>query len=283
MNATTTRRKGKPPAAAAKGPSTGPVSPFEIRRDKRAASRSKVGERPAARPLYLQVKDHLIRRVLAGDWGPGAMLPSEMKLAEEYGLSQGTVRRAIEEMAVEGLVTRASGRGTFVASHKGDYKPFRFSRFYLGSGKTLAGGEVKYLSSSRVRADAKVAAGLQLDVGDGAAKIVRARCHEGAPLLLDFMYLGEDLCPDAERLIMQQLPNSLYLALEQLYNLLVVRVDERLRSRMISKEEARLLGVEQGLPVLEVERIAYSLGGEPVERRITVCRTDRVFYLNRTI
>lgn len=260
-----------------------PTSPFELRRRQRAASaRRKVGERPAARPLYLQVKDHLIRRVLAGDWGPGEMLPSEMKLAGEYGLSQGTVRRAIEEMAVEGLVTRGSGRGTFVASHKGDYKPFRFSRFHLPSGDSLAGGEVRYLASSRRKADARVASVLQVDAGAGVARIVRVRCHEGRPLLLDTMYLSRDLCPNAERLIPQQRPNSLYLALEQTYNLLIVRVDERLRSRLARKEEATWLGMAAGEPVLEVERTAYSLGGEPVEWRISVSHAGSLFYLNRT-
>jgi GntR family transcriptional regulator len=277
-------RRGKPPVASPSGKQPDePTSPFDIRRKQRMASaRRKVGERPEARPLYLQVKDHLIRRVLAGDWQPGAMLPSEMKLAEEYALSQGTVRRAIEEMAVEGLVNRQSGRGTFVASHKGDYKPFRFSRFYLASGVSLAGEEVRYVASTRRKADARVAAGLQLAIGDDVARIVRTRCHKGRPLLLDVMYLGTELCPDAETVIAAQKPSSLYLALEQVYNLLIVRVEEHLRARFANREEAKILGLDEGQPVLEVERVAYSLGGEPVEWRISVCRTDRLFYLNRT-
>ncbi|HEY4146065.1 GntR family transcriptional regulator [Pinirhizobacter sp.] len=277
--------KGKAPGRSAAKPRVDAeaTSPFDIRRDQRMASaRNTIGERPSARPLYLQVKDHLIRRVLAGDWGPGGMLPSEMKLAEEYGLSQGTVRHAIEEMAVEGLVTRQSGRGTFVASHKGDYKPFRFSRFFLASGETLAGSEVRYLASSNIKATARVAAGLQLAAGEPVSRLVRARCHRGAPVLVDFMYLGEELCPDADTVIFQQRPNSLYLALEQVYNLLVVRVDERIRARLINREEARLLDAPGDVPVLEVERTAYSLGGEPVEWRISVCRTDQLVYLNRT-
>src|SRR5882724_7890189 len=84
--------------------------------------------RPAFQPLYLQIKALLIKRVLSGEWRPAQLLPSEMKLAEEYRVSQGTVRKAIEEMAAENLVMRHQGKGTFVATHRSTSRPFRFIR-----------------------------------------------------------------------------------------------------------------------------------------------------------
>lgn len=263
-------------------PDAGDLPLDKARRERTLSARKKTQVRPAAQPLYAQVKDHLIRRVIAGDWHPGDCLPSEFKLADEYGLSQGTIRRAIEEMAVLGLVTRHSGRGTFVASHEGHADPFRFFRFVSESGTDIASGEVVYISSAKIPAEKRVAAGLRIGIGEDVARIVRARCHEGRRVLLDYMFLGARLCPDAERVIAQQEPNSLYLALEQVYNLLIVRVDERLRSRLADPEEARLLELSPGQPVLEVERLAFSLSGEPVEWRITVCRTEGVHYLNRS-
>jgi GntR family transcriptional regulator len=251
-------------------------------RERAPSVRTKTQARPAAQPLYKQVKDHLIRRVVAGDWRPRDSQPSEFNQADEYGLSQGTIRRAIEEMAVLGLVTRHSGRGTFVASHKGQADPFRFFRFVSESGTDIASGDVVYISSAKVPAEERVAAGLQIGVGEDVARIVRARCHEGQRVLLDCMFLDHRLCPDAEHVIAEQEPNSLYLALEQTYDLLIVHVDERLRSRLASDEEAGLLELPPRQPVLEVERLAFSLAGEPVEWRITVCRTDGVHYLNHS-
>jgi GntR family transcriptional regulator len=240
----------------------------------------KVGGLPVAQPLYLQVRDHLVQRVLAGDWRPGDCLPSELKLAEEYGLSQGTIRRAIDELTMAGLVNRQSGRGTFVASHAGKYMPYRFSRFVAASGEQIAGGEVDYLSSGKVPASARVAAGLGIAAGDDVARIVRTRYHDGRRVLLDFMFLGTVSCPGVEQVVAERKPSSLYLVLEQVYNHLIVRVDEHLRARIASDEEAAVLALPAGQPVLEIERTAYSLGGERIEWRISVCDTDRLHYLN---
>src|SRR5450432_187735 len=72
---------------------------------------------PDFRPLYAQVKALMIRRMLRGDWRPGALLPSEARLAAEFGVSQGTMRKALDEMATQNLVVRQQGRGTFIARH----------------------------------------------------------------------------------------------------------------------------------------------------------------------
>lgn len=255
---------------------------IEIGRTSKAKGHSVQLQRPTAQPLYLQVKDHLIRRVLAGEWGPGECLPSEMKLADEYELSQGTVRKAIEEMAVEGLVSRHPGRGTFVTSHRGEYQPARFLRFYANNGERISGSESPYIKSHRVKVDARAAAGLQLKPGSDVAEIVRVRHFNDLPVLVESIMLHPDLCPEAERVFAQREPGSIYLALEQIYNILVVRVDERLRARGASKYEAKLLGLRPNSPILEVERHGYSLGGQRVEWRLSVCNSDVIHYQNQS-
>lgn len=238
-------------------------------------------ERPSARPLYLQVKDHLIRRVLSGEWRPGERLPSEMKLAEDYGLSQGTIRKAIEEMSVQGLVTRHPGRGTFVTSHQGDYHPVRFRRFYSNTGKRIAGSESSYISCRGIDANPRVASQLQVKPGANIAEIVRVRYLDEHPVLLESIMLNTQLCPGAELVFEQRKPSSIYLTLEQTYNILIIRVDERLRPRVATREEADLLELTSGSPVLEVERLAYSLGGECIEYRISICGSDEIYYRNQ--
>src|SRR3546814_10554487 len=81
---------------------------------------------PEARPLYAQVRTLLLQRLIEGIWKPGTALPSEMQLAQELGVSQGTVRKALDDLAAENLVVRRQGRGTFVAEHDTDRALFHF-------------------------------------------------------------------------------------------------------------------------------------------------------------
>jgi GntR family transcriptional regulator len=237
---------------------------------------------PVSKPLYQQVKEHLIRRVLQGEWKPGECLPSEMKLAEAYGLSQGTVRKAIEELAQDGLVSRHAGRGTFVTSHKGDYKPFRFHRIQSEMGQRLTETRMDYISCTTGPASTRASKALQIPLNADVTEVVRIRTLDDAPVLLERLVIGSVLCPGFKRIADAEQPNSIYLALEQHYNLLIVRVDERIRARMANPDEVRLLNLEPGTPVLEVERIAFSLGDEPVEWRLSSCETSQVHYWNST-
>lgn len=236
---------------------------------------------PVAMPLYLQVKSHLIRRIVMGEWKPGELLPSEFKLAEGYGLSQGTVRKAIEELAVEGLVSRHPGRGTFVTSHKGDYRPFRFHQFYSDIGRRLVEDMPEYLSCTRGIASPRAAKALQIDLRSEVAEILRRRRQEGVAVMTESIVISSELCPGIETILQAGKPASIYLTMEQHFNLLIVRVEERVRARLATTEDAQLLELSAGTPLLEVERVAFSLGGGPVEWRLTVCETSHTHYLNQ--
>ena len=236
--------------------------------------------KPSPKPLYKQVKEHLVNRVLAGEWKPGQILPSETRLAAEYELSQGTVRKAIEEMASEGLVTRKAGKGTFVTSHNGDYKPFRFHRLFSNSGEKVANDQTTLLLSSAALAGARTATALNLKIGTKGTKLLRLRLFYGHPALLETIFLPCALCPDADAILQKANPGSIYLFLEQQYNLLITRVVEQVRSRHPTEAEARYLEIPMDTPILEVERTAYSLGGKPVEWRTIVGVTDSIHYRN---
>lgn len=240
------------------------------------------GVQPTLLPLYAQVKNNLIRRVLEGEWKPGEQLPPEAQLAESYGLSLGTVRKAIKEMEHEGLLARWPGRGTFVTSHgPGGHRPFRFNCVQRNDGERMAGRPTRYLDCRRDRAGERAAAALGIGSEDPVAVVVRLRELEEKAVLAETSYLGEALCPDAHELLQEQEPNSIYQLLEQAYGILVTRVEEKLRARAASTDESAHLEIPAGTPVLEIERTAFSLGGDPVEWRTIVCETSSYHYLNR--
>lgn len=230
------------------------------------------GLRPSAKPLYLQVKYSLLKRIVSGEWKPGAMLPSELQLAKEYGLSQGTVRKAVAGIADDGVVTRHAGKGTFVSSYNSDqHDPTRFRRFFTQGGRRLVGNDAHYVSCSSITAPDLVAEGLNIERGLKVTEIIRTRFIEQRPVLLESIYLNSVICPNAEQVFSETKPAAIYLALEQAFQLLILSVDEKLVSRMPSHEERERLCIDKGIPVLEVQRQAFSLDQRQVEFRVSVC------------
>lgn len=229
-------------------------------------------------PLYRQVREDLIRRVLKGEWAPGAMLPSEKQLAQDYGHSQGTVRKALMQLFDEGLVIRRSGRGTFVASHGGQYKPSSFHPIYDNTGARVVEDASLYVRCDRMKATERVASGLRIATGADVSRILRLRRSGGRTAVVEKTHLPEELCPDAYALVRRERPQSLYALLERAYNILITDVDEHVRARLASDDEAALLEVAPQSPVLEIERTALSLGGHPVEWRTMVCETTDFYY-----
>src|SRR5262245_22410596 len=123
---------------------------------------------PAFSPLYQQIKGLILHSLQAGEWKPGEAIPSEIELAARYRVSQGTVRKAIDELAAENLVVRRQGKGTFVATHAEQHVQYRFLRLMPDTGDLDSEGPAQrtILECKRVRASAEIARLLQLRSGD---------------------------------------------------------------------------------------------------------------------
>jgi len=135
---------------------------------------------PAPRPLYAQVRELMIGRMIQGVWKPGAVLPSEFQLAEEFGVSQGTVRKALDALAAEKLVIRRQGRGTFVAEHDAERALFHFFHLVGTDGShQLPGAEV--LSCRAGKASRDEAARLEMARGEPVIRVRRTRDLGGVP------------------------------------------------------------------------------------------------------
>ena len=138
----------------------------------------------STRPLYLQVKDMLVQRIVAGTWKPGAAIPNEIELSRELGISVGTVRKALDEMESERLISRRQGRGTFVIDQTSNECAIRFSNIRDADGIRIV-GEVITSEITPGTANATEARLLQLRSGEAVLRLRRVRTHAGQPLMVE--------------------------------------------------------------------------------------------------
>lgn len=228
------------------------------------------------RPLYAQVKAIFVRRIADGVWPPGASLPSEGQLASEIGVSQGTVRKALDELAAENLLVRRQGRGTFVAQH--DERRILFQYFKLTPDHGAARfPDSRVLSILIAPADAAERDGLELGEGDPVIRIRRVRRLDARPTIVERLSLPQRLFPGLEAVA---IPNNLYGLYATRYGVTVAQARERLKAVALGDDNAALLGVEAGRPALAIDRIALGLDGMPVERRFSLCLTEEAHYLS---
>lgn len=238
---------------------------------------SAAAEAPDFRPLYAQVRELLIGRLVRGDWRPGEVLPSEGRLAAEFGVSQGTVRKALDEMAAQNLVVRQQGRGTFVARHSQKHALFHF--FHIrdeGGVKELPTGRV--LAMRAVRADRETAQRLLLAPRSRVWEILRLRALKRAPVILERIAVPATLFPRLALPLGRELPDELYVLYQERFAVTVARAEEKLRAVAADAVDAAALGVAEGSPLLEIDRLALSLDGSPVEWRCSRCNTAHHHY-----
>jgi GntR family transcriptional regulator len=128
----------------------------------------------STRPLYLQLRDALAERIATGQWKPGKFIPNEGDLAREFGVSLGTMRRALDLMEEEHLITRRQGRGTIVCDPASDGLLNRFSKVCGTDGKPLV-GRVETVNLTEGRANKAECLRLQLSDQDAVWRMCRTR------------------------------------------------------------------------------------------------------------
>ncbi len=247
-----------------------------------AASRVERAERagPTFSPLYRQIKGLITRSLQEGEWKPGELIPSETELAARFGVSQGTVRKAIDELAAENLVVRRQGRGTFVATHQEARAQFRFLRLRPDQGSEAGVMDSRILECRRLRAPVDVARALQLRAGEGVVQIRRLLSFEGRPTVLDEIWLpgAQFRGLTAERLTAHAGP--LYGLFEAEFGTRMIRATERVKAVAADATAAEALVVPQGEPLLLVERVTFTYEDRPVEMRRGLYVTHRHHYSN---
>jgi GntR family transcriptional regulator len=239
-------------------------------------------DRPLARPLYAQVKDALIRRLVDSDWKPGQALPNEFALAAEYGVSQGTMRRALDELAQARLVVRRQGKGTFVAEHTRERALFHFLHLESDSGEG-AQPESRVLSVKAGAPTREEARRLALPALARIVRLSRVRLLDGRATIVERLVVPAARFPGLEKMDRTELPNELYALYQTSWGVSVARAVERLKAVPAGPEDSGLLGVKPGTPLLEIDRLASALDGRPCELRLSRCLTDRHRYVSEIV
>lgn len=234
---------------------------------------------PDFRPLYVQIRDLLVARLASGHWRAGELLPSEPRLAAEFGVSPGTVRKALDHLADQHVVVRRQGKGTYVATYTPDRALFHFFHLVGDDGERRL-PESRVTSVREGVADRAERARLRLGAGAPVVRIRRTRSLDGVPALVERIVVPAELFPGLDARRSDDLPNTLYALYESEYGTPITEAEERLRAVAAEAADARVLGVEPGAPLLEVDRLALTHDRRPVEWRVSRCDTRNRHYLN---
>ena len=224
-------------------------------------------------PLYIQIAEGLLDRIETGDLAPGDRLAPERDLSDMLSVSRMTLRRALQLLENQGMITRVQGDGTYVAQpkierHAGQLVPF--TRGMQRRGYT-PGAEI--IAFERRPAGASIARRLSLLVSGSIYYIQRLRSIDREPVMLETFMMPAHRFPALEQYDLIQ--RSVYEILETEYGVLVDRARQSLEPVVATEHEAEWLGIEQGAALMLEQRLSFDQEGQPIEYGKDLYRGDR--------
>ena len=234
---------------------------------------------PAFSPLYQQIKTLILRSLQHAEWRPGEAIPSEIELAARFRVSQGTVRKAIDELAAENLLMRRQGKGTFVATHAEEHVQFRFLRLMPDSAEAVAMTR-SLIDCKRQRAPADVARALRLRVSEPVVRVRRLLSFRNTPVVFDDIWLPAALFKGLTAHRLEANRGPMYGLFEAEFGVRMIRAEEKIRAVAADPAAAQVLALAAGTPLLSVERLSMTYGDKPVELRRGLYNTASHHYRN---
>jgi GntR family transcriptional regulator len=215
--------------------------------------------------------------LVSAEWSPGQSIPSEIELAKKYNVSQGTVRKAIDDLAADKILIRRQGKGTYVSTHDEEDIQLRFLRLTEQSGKKER-LQNKLISFEREKASNQIAKALGINNSSTLISIKRILTFNNKPLILDFIKVPAVSFRGltAEKVIEKK--GSMYRMYETDFATQMLHADEKIKAVKANKESSSILNISEGTPLLSVERLSYTYDDKPIEWRLGLCVTLNHYY-----
>ncbi|MGY8526209.1 GntR family transcriptional regulator [Paracidovorax citrulli] len=223
--------------------------------------------------LYKDIKRAILAALASGEWKPAEAIPSERRLVERFGVSIGTLRKAIDELVAENILIRHQGRGTFVATHRQEDHFFRFFRVVREDGHR-AYPSVRLERFRRAKASREESLALGIEAGERVFHFTNVLSLDGRPVMTDTITVPERLFEGLTEARLRDRPNTLYNFYQDVFGINVIRTEERLRAVLAQEDDHALLQVPVGGPLLQITRIASSYHDKRVERRVSRLNTE---------
>ena len=228
----------------------------------------------SATPLYVQIKDHILTNIQAGDYPVAKRIPSERKLAQEYNVSRLTVSKAIQELVREGYLVAHVGKGTFVSDGTIDAQLDTLMSFTEEMAQRGQHTYSRVLHCALVPASELIADQLEVARGTEIIELHRVRMTDNKPVALEKSNILAALCPDIlERFDFTH--ESLYQVLRMTYDVHMTYGEQTMEARPAGAEVAAVLNITPESPVLHITRVTYTDEDRPFEYVRSAYRGDR--------
>jgi GntR family transcriptional regulator len=223
-------------------------------------------------PIYYQIEEGLKELIAREELKPGDVVPSERELAERYNVSRMTVRQAINNLVNDGYLVRKRGKGTFVANSKIEQGLQGLTSFSEDMRARGMNPSSKLLEFNLIQAPATIAAKLAIDEGESIYEIKRVRLADDIPMAYEMLYISQHLVPGLTKEVVS---SSIYDYIENTLNISITKGEQSLEASVARKNEAAILQIKEGAPVLLIERTSYMDNQKPLEFVQSVYRGDR--------
>lgn len=227
-------------------------------------------------PLFQRLAGLLRVRINSMEWAAGSAIPSEQELATSFGLSTGTVRRAIEELVAEGLLERRQGSGTYVRRPHLGGLPIRFFDVPKLAHSNIP--ESRILGLETIRPPARAAAALGVGQADTVVRINRLRVWSEDFVIAEQIFLPRNPFETLLSTPKEEIGTLLYPFYESKFGVVVKGAEDELTFDTADAATARLLRIKTGAPIVVITRIASTFDGRVIEWRVSYGRADRFRY-----